>query len=124
MGRADPKESPSTDSSISSLPTAYEPDHITLAPLRLLHGTRLYDRCRAGAVKPMEAKMAADLYEEAAERLETLGYRQYTASGFALRQGKIFLQPPEDLLKGLGGHEPGAASLQADRRDGPAPWKD
>ena len=54
---------------------AYEPDHITLAPLRLLHGTRLYDRCRAGAVKPMEAKMAADLYEEAAERLETLGYR-------------------------------------------------
>ena len=67
---------------------AYEPDHITLAPLRLLHGTRLYDRCRAGAVKPMEAKMAADLYEEAAERLETLGYRQYTASGFARLGGE------------------------------------
>lgn len=84
---------------------AYDPDHITLAPLRLLHGTRLYDRCRAGAVKPMEPQMAADLYEEAAERLETLGYRRYTASGFARPGGqdrfRLSLLRGEDLL-GLG----------------------
>lgn len=84
---------------------AYEPDHITLAPLRLLHGTRLYDRCRAGAVTPMEPRMAADLYEEAAERLESLGYRQYTTSGFARPGGqdrfRLGLLRGEDLL-GLG----------------------
>ena len=84
---------------------AYEPDHITLAPLRLLHGTRLYDRCRAGAVKPMDPQMAADLYEKAAERLETLGYQRYTASGFARPGGqdrfRLGLLRGEDLL-GLG----------------------
>lgn len=84
---------------------AYEPDHITLAPLRLLRGTRLYEQCRRGEVKAMEPQMAADLYEEAAERLESLGYRQYTSSGFARPGGqdrfRLGLLQGEDLL-GLG----------------------
>lgn len=66
---------------------AYEPDHITLQPLRLLPHTRLYERCQAGEVTPCTPQAAEELYRFAKERLEALGYRQYTSCDFA-RAGK------------------------------------
>ena len=84
---------------------AYEPDHITLNPLRLLPHTRLYEQCRKGEVKAMEPQAAAELYQKAAERLEALGYQRYTVYDFA-RPGKenrfrLGLLRGEDVL-GLG----------------------
>lgn len=66
---------------------AYEPEHITLQPLRLLPHTRLYERCRSGEVKPCGPQKAEELYLFAKERLEALGYRQYTSCDFA-REGQ------------------------------------
>lgn len=77
-----PTQTPFTLNRTLEKALAYEPEHITLNPLRLLPGTKLYERCAAGEVTPCAPQAAEELYLTAKERLESLGYRQYTSRDF------------------------------------------
>ena len=63
---------------------AYSPEHLTLEPVGIGPGTRLYEKVKAGKLTPPPSEAATELYLLAKEKLEGLGYREYTAHRFAL----------------------------------------
>lgn len=62
----------------------YEPDHLTIYPLRIIGGTRLHVDCEAGTVVPMDDAKVSALYNQAKEKLTALGYHAYTCFDFCL----------------------------------------
>ncbi|OGO49140.1 MAG: hypothetical protein A2Z30_06535 [Chloroflexi bacterium RBG_16_64_43] len=62
-----------------------DPDHLSLYALTLEHGTPLRREVRAGRVAAPDDDLAADMYEQAGERLARNGFAQYEVSNWARR---------------------------------------
>jgi len=60
-----------------------EPDHLSLYSLSFEEGTPLYAWLRDGKVVAPDPDLAADMYDWAAERLESAGYQHYEISNWA-----------------------------------------
>ncbi|MBR2260011.1 MAG: hypothetical protein IJ899_22290 [Blautia sp.] len=56
---------------------AYQPDHLTLIPLRIENGTRLQQKMLAGILAEVSNEQYRKLYLMAKEKLEGLGYTAY-----------------------------------------------
>lgn len=63
---------------------AYEPDHLTLYPLRYPIGSALQIEYAAGLLEPMAEETVRALRALADERLRSLGYRAYTRYDYCL----------------------------------------
>jgi oxygen-independent coproporphyrinogen-3 oxidase len=68
---------------------ALSPRHLSLYALKLEPGTPLADQVRCGVLPEPDPDLAADMYQLAAERLQTAGFWQYEISNWV--QG---VQPP------------------------------
>ncbi|MCX6027425.1 MAG: radical SAM family heme chaperone HemW [Chloroflexi bacterium] len=64
---------------------ALEPDHLSLYALTLEHGTPLRREVRSGRVPAPDDDLAAEMYEQAGERLARNGFAQYEISNWARR---------------------------------------
>ena len=60
-----------------------EPEHFSLYALTLEHGTPLADWVDRGLIPLPDPDLAADMYEQASQRLESMGYIQYEISNWA-----------------------------------------
>jgi oxygen-independent coproporphyrinogen-3 oxidase len=58
-------------------------DHLSLYALTVEPGTPFASDVKAGRLPEPDADLAADMYEHAVERMETLGYRHYEISNWA-----------------------------------------
>lgn len=61
------------------------PEHLSLYALTIEHGTPFKDMAARGLLPDLDADLAADMYEMAAERLAAAGYEQYEISNWAQR---------------------------------------
>lgn len=66
-----------------TLATQLEPEHLSLYALSIEHGTPFKEMDSRGLLALPDADLAADMYELAAEELETAGYMQYEISNWA-----------------------------------------
>lgn len=60
-----------------------EPEHFSLYALTLEHGTPLAHWADRGLIPLPDPDLAADMYEQASQRLESMGYIQYEISNWA-----------------------------------------
>ncbi|MBX3049479.1 MAG: radical SAM family heme chaperone HemW [Anaerolineales bacterium] len=61
------------------------PEHLSLYALTIEHGTPFKDMAARGLLPDLDADLAADMYELAADRLAAAGYAQYEISNWARR---------------------------------------
>ncbi len=66
----------------------WQPEHVSLYGLTLEEGTPLAERVEQGELDAPDPDLAADMYEDAQERLEQAGLEQYEISNWA-RGGRI-----------------------------------
>ena len=59
------------------------PEHLSLYALSIEHGTPFKEMSSRGLLPPLDSDLAADMYEWASERLESVGYQQYEISNWA-----------------------------------------
>jgi len=88
---------------------ALQPDHLSLYSLTLERGTALRAQVVRGELPPPDTDRAADMYDLAAEWLQTNGYTQYEISnwckpGFACRHNLTYWRNLPYLGAGPGAH--------------------
>lgn len=64
-----------------------DPEHLSLYALTIEHGTPFQSMAARGLLPVQDPDLAADMYEWAQQRLETVGYEQYEISNWAKRNG-------------------------------------
>ena len=65
------------------LAISLDPEHLSLYALSIEHGTPFKEMSSRGLLPPLDSDLAADMYEWASERLESVGYQQYEISNWA-----------------------------------------
>jgi len=75
------------------LAAGLHPEHLSLYALSLEHGTPFSHWARRGALSVPDPDLAADMYEWACERLDSLNYAQYEISNWAAVSPNDALSP-------------------------------
>lgn len=76
------------------LAISLDPEHLSLYALSIEHGTPFKDMSDDGLLPLLDSDLAADMYEWASDRLETVGYMQYEISNWAKVGGNPDPQAP------------------------------